>query len=83
MVLQVCLWEAAAVRKEEKVEKEVVVSLSITTHPVTSSFLISDTVVLMSVLKLASSLKFRKHLLSDSKTGTISRVESIPARAKA
>lgn len=59
------------------------ISLSVTTHLVKSFSFVSDTVVLTSLLNLAASLRFTKHLLlSDSKTGIIIRVESIPARVK-
>lgn len=60
------------------------ISLSVTTHPVKSYSFISDSVVLLtSVLNLAASLRFTKHLLlCESNVGIIIRIESILARVK-
>lgn len=76
--LLVCLWEAAADLKEEKMQKENG-SLSVTTHLVKSYSFISDTVVLTSALNPAASLRCTKHVPCDSETGIIIKVESIPA----
>lgn len=77
------LWEATAILKEEKVEKENGYEPVSDSTSLKSYSFISDTVLLTSVLNLAASLRFTEHLLLyDSKAGIIIRIKSFSARVK-